>query len=146
MSEMARAGMSDAARAARAWNVANGDRERTHTCGVYLQKARRPGMAPRLVVYVDTSAWVTEMSVNKDLYLARLANVGFAVSAVDFRLSRMPKRDTRPRNRESAARRADRELTADERAQVEELLSRAPAELRERIRPSIEASITRGEG
>lgn len=78
-------------RAAHAWFSANGDVERAHTCGVYLKRQTRQGMAPVLGVYVDSPSRVTDFRINKELYLARLANAGFEVSDIDFRLSRKPK-------------------------------------------------------
>lgn len=74
-------------RAARAWFSVNGALERSHTCGVYLRKPRGREAGPVLVVYVDTGSRVTDFRTNKELYLARLANGGFDVSDLDFRLS-----------------------------------------------------------
>ena len=76
--------MSANQRAAAAWYRANGDRERNHTTGVFLKKARVAGAAPVLGVYVDSHAMVTDFGVNKDIYLARLANIGFKVSGIEF--------------------------------------------------------------
>lgn len=80
--------LSRGQRAAQAWYEANGDLERRHTCGVYVRQARVAGASPVLGVYVDTNARLTDLRANKDLYLARLANVGYQVSDIEFRLSR----------------------------------------------------------
>ena len=76
--------MSDTQRATAAWFRANGDRERAHTTGVFLKKPRVAGAAPVMGVYVDTHAMATDFGVNKDLYLARLANIGCEVSGIEF--------------------------------------------------------------
>lgn len=80
--------LSGSQAAAHAWFEVNGDSERRHTCGVYLRASRIAGEDPVLGVYVDTNARLTDFRTNKDLYLSRLANSGFRVSDVEFRLSR----------------------------------------------------------
>lgn len=77
--------------AAHAWFSVNGDVERSHTCGVYLKRPSRGSGGQVLGVYVDSPSRVTDFSTNKELYLARLANAGYQVSDIDFRLSRTPK-------------------------------------------------------
>ncbi len=80
--------MSAAQRAAAAWYGANGDIERAHTTGVFLKKAKREGAAPILGVYVDSHARLTDFTVNREIYLARLHNAGLEVSGIEFRLTR----------------------------------------------------------
>lgn len=92
--------MSANQRAAAAWYRANGDRERNHTTGVFLKKARVAGAAPVLGVYVDSHAMVTDFGVNKDIYLARLANIGFKVSGIEFIPSRAGYHAARARHEE----------------------------------------------
>ena len=136
--------MSDNQRAATAWYRANGDRERAHTVGVYLKRARVRGAAPILGVYVDTHAMATDLGVNKDLYLARLANVGFAVSGIEFRVSRTPKRKT-GEGPKSARKQAAQlpPLSAAERERVRELASRVPESLRPSVSKAIANSMRR---
>jgi hypothetical protein len=86
--------MSDNQRAAAAWYRANGDRERAHTTGVFLKRPRKAGAAPVLGVYVDSHAMATDFGVNKDIYLARLANIGYEVSGIEFLPSRKRRADT----------------------------------------------------
>lgn len=92
--------MSANQRAAAAWYRANGDREHNHTTGVFLKKARVAGAAPVLGVYVDSHAMVTDFGVNKDIYLARLANIGFKVSGIEFIPSRAGYHAARSRHQE----------------------------------------------
>lgn len=80
--------MSAAQRAAAAWYGANGDIERAHTTGVFLKKPKREGAAPILGVYVDSHARLTDFTVNREIYLARLHNAGLEVSGIEFRLTR----------------------------------------------------------
>lgn len=83
-----RAHMSAAQRAAAAWYRANGDVERAHTTGVFLKRPRRKGDAPILGVYVDSHSRLTDFTVNREIYLARLHNVGLEVSGIEFLLTR----------------------------------------------------------
>ena len=80
--------MSAAQRAAAAWYGANGDIERAHTTGVFLKKPKREGTAPILGVYVDSHARLTDFTVNREIYLARLHNAGLELSGIEFRLTR----------------------------------------------------------
>ena len=127
-------------RAAYAWARANGDRERNHTTGVFLKRARRSGLAPILCVYVDSHAMATDFGVNKDIYLARLSNVGFEVSGIEFLPSRVRrKRDgaQREKKKESNVPAPLPELTETERAEVESLVADLPASIRDRATEAI---------
>ena len=75
-------------RAAGAWFAANGDRERAHTTRVYLRRPRTAALAPVICVLVDSHAFACDLSANRDLYLARLANQGFRVSGIEFMVDR----------------------------------------------------------
>lgn len=131
--------MSDNQRAAAAWYRANGDRERAHTTGVFLRKPRVAGAAPILGVYVDSHAMATDFGVNKDIYLARLANVGFAVSGIDFLPSRTPRRPREPQGEVQQVSGAMPlpELTPSERAEVERLVEELPETLRRRAAEAV---------
>ena len=85
--------MSAAQRAAAAWYGANGDIERAHTTGVFLKKPKREGAAPILGVYVDSHARLTDFTVNREIYLARLHNAGLELSGIEFRLTRRDRAD-----------------------------------------------------
>lgn len=76
--------LSSAQQAARAWFSANGDRERAHTTGVWLRKPGRAGVDPVMVVRLDSGLLAQELGTNKELYLARLAHAGVAVSDIRF--------------------------------------------------------------
>jgi hypothetical protein len=123
--------MSANQRAAAAWYRANGDRERNHTTGVFLKKARVAGAAPVLGVYVDSHAMVTDFGVNKDIYLARLANVGFNVSGIEFIPSRAGYHAARTRRKEAEQAPFELpELDAKELEEAENLVSNLPEPLK----------------
>lgn len=86
MSGSMKRSMSMQARASAAWWQANGDLEHRHTQGIYVKEFKTK--APVLYVYIDTSALLQDFTTNKELYLARLANRGFAASDIKFQLSR----------------------------------------------------------
>ena len=123
--------MSANQRAAAAWYRANGDRERNHTTGVFLKKARVAGAAPVLGVYADSHAMVTDFGVNKDIYLARLANVGFNVSGIEFIPSRAGYHAARTRRKEAEQAPFELpELDAKELEEAENLVSNLPEPLK----------------
>lgn len=123
--------MSANQRAAAAWYRANGDRERNHTTGVFLKRARVVGAAPVLGVYVDSHAMVTDFGVNKDIYLARLANIGFKVSGIEFIVSR-PGYHTARSNRQEPDKTSVElpELSAQELQEAQILVSDLPESLK----------------
>ena len=124
--------MSANQRAAAAWYRANGDRERAHTAGVFLKRPRVAGAAPIMGVYVDSHAMATDFGVNKDIYLARLANVGFAVSGIEFIVSRNGRRartTEATQQREAPVEEAP-QLSAEEQQEVESLVRDLPESLR----------------
>ena len=136
--QMARS-MSDNQRAAFAWSKANGDRERKHTTGVFLKRPRVRGAAPILGVYVDSHAMATDFGVNKEIYLSRLANIGFEVSGIEFLPSRR-----RVQSKETTAAKPTKkqpeqlpELDAHTEREVEELVAQLPESLRDRASQAI---------
>lgn len=134
--------MSEGQRAAAAWYRANGDRERAHTTGVFLKPARVHGAPPVLGVYVDSHVMATDFGVNKDLYLARLANVGYSVSGIDFLVSREGYK-TRRAKRERTASASPKELpelSPRERAEARALVERLPENLRDQALRAVELS------
>ena len=93
-----------------AWWKATGDKEHTHTTGVFLiapkhtpQKSishltashsRKPSSlssACKLCIYLDNELLVVDFSVNKELYLIRLEALGFPVQDIMFKISHLPK-------------------------------------------------------
>lgn len=136
--------MSANQRAAAAWYRANGDRERTHTTGVFLKRARVAGAAPVLGVYVDSHVMATDFGVNKDIYLARLANVGFMVSGIEFIPSREGYRAKRDRvQAQKPVEVTLPELSQEELDEVESLTAQLPEQLRESASKAITLSIRR---
>lgn len=146
-------GLSAAARAARVWYAANGDRERTHTTGVWIQKPGRPCTDPVLVVALDSNLLAQELGTNKDLYLARLALHGLAVSDIRF----VPGRRTGgPEHRATSMRGGARqrgaspspapELTPAERQRVERACEGLPDGLRQSASRAMCASLRRSKG
>lgn len=80
--------MSLAKRAHDVWFSVNGDTERRHTTGVYLDTSpSRRGAGPVLWVYVDSHILLCDFAARKDTYFARLVNGGLEVSDIRFELS-----------------------------------------------------------
>lgn len=132
-------------RAAMAWFKANGDVERRHTSGVYLKRAAAGGLPPVLVVYVDSHSRLTDFMANREIYLVRLAAVGFEVSGVEFRLSREPAREAQSSGKvePSPATVELPPLTDAERRRADELTADLPEPLRQRARDAMELSMRR---
>lgn len=136
--------MTDTQRAAAAWYRANGDREHNHTTGVFLKRPRFAGAPPILCVYVDSHAMVTDFGVNKDIYLARLANVGYEVSGIEFLPSRKEYRTPRPtRDKQQAPREELPSLTQDEQQTIDELVASLPDDLRPSVSKAVSLSVRR---
>ena len=138
--------LSAAQRAAAAWHRANGDRERRHTTGVFLKKSRVPGAAPIMGVYVDSHAMAVDFGVNKDLYLARLANIGYEVSGIDFIPSRKGYQAARVgqgRAQQEPVAEELPELTPLEHAQVADLVAGLPESLKPSASKAVELSFRR---
>ena len=129
-------------RAQAAWRAANGDRERAHTTRVFLRAARTAGLAPVMCVYVDSHALVSDFSANRDLYLARLANQGFAVSGIEFAVDRTARAQAVPTVPSvTGSPRADAPIGAVP-ADLEPLVEALPDSLREKVSKAIAASIS----
>ena len=102
------------------------------------------GAAPILGVYVDSHVMATDFGVNKDIYLARLANIGFAVSGIEFIVSREGYRAGKAREvaKESAPE-ALPELSPQEAVEVESLTAQLPDTIRENASKAIAMSLRR---
>lgn len=123
-----------------AWSEVNGDVERAHTTGVYVGAPRRGASDPELTVYVDSTAYLTDFSANREVYLARLETAGLRFSRISFRRSRQQKAaPPRPRAGQ-APRPASRELTEAERREVSALCSQLPEPLRDSVSRAMSAS------
>ena len=129
------AGASCAMSAGRAWHQANGDFEHRHTCGVFLKDMSEQGLEPILFVYIDSNVIMQDFTTNREVYLLRLRNIGFAVSDVQFRLSKYK----RPRAAEkgaaspAATKPALPEATAAEIAWAQGATAKLPDGLREKV-------------
>ena len=135
--------MSANQRASAAWYRANGDRERAHTTGVFLKRPRVAGAAPILGVYVDSHVMATDFGVNKDIYLARLANVGFEVSGIEFIPSREGYRTARGSRTTAKAPRCEEvlpPLDESELKEVEFLVRDLPEPLRTSVSKAVSLS------
>lgn len=134
------AGMAPAARVARAWYAANGDRERRHTTGVWLRKPGRAGADPVLVVALDSNLMASELGTNKELYLSRLAFHGVAVSDIRFTVRR---RDASvPAAARAHARRTDPPPLPDLAPADAERVRRATEGLPDGLRQSVERAMS----
>lgn len=135
--------LSDAQRAAAAWYGCNGVVERKHTTGVYLRQGRSAGAAPVLGVYVDSSSRLTDFTARREIYLARLANFGYAVSGVEFRLSKRRFVSDRERREEPCAPKPLPRLTPAEEARVQDLVADVPEPLKESVSRAVRFSFMR---
>ena len=124
--------------------MVNGERERTHTVGVYLSEPKGKQNLHHLIVYVDSNACVVDFNASRELYLARLEGVGLKLGGVDFKLSRYAA-EHRERQREQAnPKREDLpELTEEERQYVEELVRGVPENLRPSVSKAVSSSLRR---
>jgi hypothetical protein len=125
----------------RAWREANGDRERAHTTGVALVAPRGNATDPRMVVYVDSNVLLSDFRTNTDLYLARLARWGIALSGLEFRLSR----DSSLHYHHSAPPTALPPLAPDRAADLDKLVAKLPDGLRSHVRAAAESSLRRSQ-
>ncbi len=143
-------GLSEASRTARAWYATNGDRERAHTTGVWLRKSGRAGVDPVLVVALDSNLLAMELATRKELYLARLAFRGVAVSDIRFTVGRdqreQIKRPKKARREEEAERGDLPELTASELERVARATENLPDGLRQSVSRAMCASLKRAKG
>lgn len=149
------AGLAPAAKAARAWYAANGDRERRHTTGVWLRKPGRAGADPVLVVALDSNLMAHELGTNKDIYLQRLAFHGIAISDIRFSVRKASGEGGRAGQAASsreklAARKSQRdpqaelpELTPSERSRVDRSTQDLPDGLRESVSRAMCATLQR---
>lgn len=142
-------GLAPAAKAARAWYAANGDRERRHTTGVWLRKPGRTGADPVLVVALDSNLMASELGTNKDLYLSRLAFHGVAVSDVKFTVRRAQSERREPLHASGrvASPSGDLpELSPGEATRIERATRDLPDGLRQSVSRAMCASLRRSKG
>lgn len=144
-------GLSAASRAARAWYAANGDRERAHTTGVWLQKSGRTGIDPVLVVALDSHLLASELGTNKELYLSRLAFRGIAISDIRFTVRPAAGQKGPGALRQASARGAASgrplpELTPAELERVERATAGLPQGLKQSASRAMCASLRRTKG
>ncbi|MBM6676026.1 hypothetical protein H6A07_04630 [Olsenella uli] len=134
-----------ASRAWIAWNEVNGDVERAHTTGVYVGAPRRGERDPELTVYVDSAAFLTDFSANREIYLARLETAGLRFSRVTFRRGR---RGTGSSSRKGASHPAPAtasaaappELTDAQRREIAARVAELPEALRDSVSRAMSAS------
>lgn len=140
-------GLSAASRAARAWYAANGDRERAHTTGVWLQKSGRKGIDPVLVVALDSHLLAGELGTNKELYLSRLAFRGVAISDIRFTV-RQRSDDARSAQGPLRSRTPQPlpELTPADKERVERATANLPDGLKQSASRAMCASLRRARG
>ena len=126
------------------WLMANGERERSHTVGVFLNEAKSKQGLPRLIVYVDSNSCVVDFNASRELYVARLEGVGLKVAGVDFKLSRYTSEHReRQLNKENSKKDTLPELSDDERAYIDELVQGVPESLKASVSKAISSSLRR---
>lgn len=125
-----------------AWNAVNGDVERAHTTGVYVGEPRRGASLPELTVYVDSNAYLTDFSANREIYLARLESAGLRFSSISFRRSKSAaKTQDKTARKKAPAKQPLPELTPEEEAKVTELCASLSERLRESVSQAMRASL-----
>ena len=127
-------------RVTRAWFAVNGDTERAHTVGTFVEPPRRAGALPVLVVYVDSKSCEVDFMANREVYLARLAQAGLSFSEVRFKQSKRPAPDRSRRAVEAPAPELP-QLSAEEERGLEELLANVPEELRASVSQAVRVSM-----
>ncbi len=139
----ARRAMGPGRMAQQAWYRVNGDIERAHTCGTYVAKGRRPGDAPKFVVYTDTRTRAIDFRANREVYLARMAAAGFEFSDIEFKQTKRPPQEKRPEGRGAAKKAAPSlpELTDEEERSVREAVAGQPESIREKAYKAMCASL-----
>ena len=137
-------GVNESQRLLALWLMANGERERIHTVGVYLSEPKGRQKLPRLTVYVDSNICVVDFNASRELYLARLEGVGLKLAGVDFKLSRYAAQHReRQQIIENAQTEELPELTDEERAYIDELVQGVPESLRSSVSKAISSSMRR---
>lgn len=137
----ARGARRGAARAWVVWNAVNGDVERAHTTGVHVGEPRRGARGPELTVYVDSNAYLTDFSANREIYLARMETAGLRFSSITFRRAKVrASRGTAAPKAEATPRAPLPELTPAEEQRISELCSTLPDSLRESVSRAMRAS------
>ncbi len=139
----ARRAMGPGRMAQQAWYRMNGDIERAHTCGTYVAKGRRPGEAPKFVVYTDTRTRAVDFRANREVYLARMAAAGFEFSDIEFKQTKRPPQERSSARAKAKAAPAPPELTPEEESRVREAVANQPKNLREKAYKAMCASLRR---
>lgn len=137
-------GLSETQKATKAWYQANGKKEETHTCGVWLMEANKAGELPTLVVYIDTNVMMQDFTTNKDIYKMRLERMGLKVADIQFRLSKWKKGEgpgSTKKSTEKEEKKPFEELSPDEIREIDEEVSVIKSDtLRQTIREAMISS------
>lgn len=136
-------GLSLTQRAGAAWWRANGDLEHRHTQGIYVKEYKTK--APVLYVYIDTSSLLQDFTTNKELYLARLANRGFAVSDIRFQLSRKKRgaQDALPAASAKPSPRPLKPLSPETADEIDSAASALPEDIRKSVSEALKLMVAR---
>lgn len=128
-------------RVARAWHAVNGVTERAHTVGLFVERPRRAGAPPVLVVYVDSKSCEVDFMANREVYLARLAQAGLSFAEVRFRQSKRPQTVARRTVGEKEPAAPLPALTPAEEREVEALLADVPEALKPSVSQAMRVSL-----
>lgn len=130
-----------APRVARVWHAVNGVTERAHTVGIFVERPRRAGAQPVLVVYVDSKSCEVDFMANREVYLARLAQAGLSFAEVRFRQSKRPPTVARRTVEEKTPQEELPDLTPDEEREAAALLEKVPAALKSSVSRALRVSL-----
>lgn len=134
-------------RASMAWFSVNGDIERAHTVCVFVRPSPRKGRAPVLFVYVDSRTRAVDFSVNREIYLGRLAMAGLEFSEVRFLEDRRGR--GRAASEPASSRTSERpsralpDLPPEEVRRVERMCAQLPESLRASASRAMSISLRR---
>lgn len=113
----------------RKWYAVNGDVERQHTTGTFVRSPKAHGSLPTLVVYVDSRARMVDFQANREIYRARMEQVGLRFEDVEFRVSKWAK-GAAPRPVTHDAPPVLPELSPEESSWVDRMTSELPEKLK----------------
>lgn len=121
------------------WCEAAGKRAANHTMAVWVNEKKSP---VELVVYIDNSSLIVDYTTNAELYIDRLAYIGFPVSGLKFRLSnktKSPNTDVVQQNKKLSVNNLP-ELSEEEKTFIKSECEKLPSEYRENVSKAMELS------
>ena len=132
--------------ALKGWSLVGGERERTHTVGVFLKEADQAHSSdfPKLFIYVDSTSCVIDFNAGREVYCARLEAIGLKLSSIEFKLSRYAQEHKERLQKQTQEDEPELpELTPAEERYIQELVNQTPENLKESVSKAMTSSIRR---